>query len=115
MAQYGLMPSDISAALAEQNIEAAPGQFGENGDQSFQYVMRYKGRLSDEQQTLFIRMSIIIFSRCVHFCIVSSVFSFSGSCTPIGAPSICTLIIRYRGSFHWLKRLYDAPLCELNS
>lgn len=30
MAQYGLMPSDISAALAEQNIEAAPGQFGEN-------------------------------------------------------------------------------------
>ena len=49
MAQYGLMPSDISAAMAEQNIEAAPGQFGENGDQSFQYVMRYKGRLSEEK------------------------------------------------------------------
>ena len=31
MAQYGLMPTDISAALAEQNIEAAPGQFGESG------------------------------------------------------------------------------------
>lgn len=45
MAQYGLMPSDISALLAEQNIEAAPGQFGEQGGQSFQYVMRYKGRL----------------------------------------------------------------------
>ena len=45
MAQYHLMPTDISAALAEQNIEAAPGQFGENGDQSFQYIMRYKGRL----------------------------------------------------------------------
>lgn len=50
MAQYGLMPTDISAALAEQNIEAAPGQFGENGNQSFQYVMRYKGRLSDEKE-----------------------------------------------------------------
>lgn len=50
MAQYGLMPSDISAALAEQNIEAAPGQFGENGNQSFQYVMRYKGRLQDETE-----------------------------------------------------------------
>lgn len=50
MAQYGLMPGDITAALAEQNIEAAPGQFGENGDQSFQYVMRYKGRLSDEKE-----------------------------------------------------------------
>ena len=45
MAQYGLMPSDISAALSEQNIEAAPGQFGEMGNQSFQYTMKYKGRL----------------------------------------------------------------------
>ena len=50
MAQYGLMPSDISAALAEQNIEAAPGQFGESGNQSFQYVMRYKGRLQEESE-----------------------------------------------------------------
>lgn len=50
MAEYKLMPSDVSAALAEQNIEAAPGQFGELGDQSFQYVMRYKGRLQTEQE-----------------------------------------------------------------
>ena len=50
MAQYGLMPTDISAALAEQNVEAAPGQFGENGDQSFQYVMRTKGRLVKESE-----------------------------------------------------------------
>ncbi len=39
MAPYNLMPSDISAALAEQNVEAAPGQFGEQGDQSCQYVV----------------------------------------------------------------------------
>ena len=45
MAQHNLMPSDISAALADQNIEAAPGQFGENGGTAFQYVMRYRGRL----------------------------------------------------------------------
>ncbi len=45
MARYNLMPSDVTAALAEQNIEAAPGQFGENGKQSFQYILRYKGRL----------------------------------------------------------------------
>ena len=50
MAQYGLMPSDISAALAEQNIEAAPGQFGEQGDQSFQYTLKYKGRLSEPKE-----------------------------------------------------------------
>ena len=48
MAQYKLVPTDVSAALAEQNIEAAPGQFGERGDQTFQYTIRYKGRL---QQT----------------------------------------------------------------
>lgn len=45
MAQHNLMPSDVSAALADQNIEAAPGQFGENGGTAFQYVMRYRGRL----------------------------------------------------------------------
>ncbi len=50
MAQYNLMPSDVSAALAEQNIEAAPGQFGEQGKQSFQYVMKYKGRLTNEKE-----------------------------------------------------------------
>lgn len=47
MSQYHLMPSDITQALAEQNIDAAPGQIGESGNQSFQYVLRYKGRLSD--------------------------------------------------------------------
>ena len=50
MAQYKLMPSDITAALAEQNLEAAPGQFGEQGDQSFQYIMKYKGRLTDAKE-----------------------------------------------------------------
>lgn len=45
MAAYHLIPADITAALAEQNLEAAPGKFGENGNQSFQYVIKYKGRL----------------------------------------------------------------------
>jgi HAE1 family hydrophobic/amphiphilic exporter-1 len=50
MQQYSLIPGDISAALAEQNIEAAPGKFGENGNQAFQYVIKYKGRLTDATQ-----------------------------------------------------------------
>ena len=45
MKQYGLIPSDISGALAEQNIETAPGSFGENSDVAFEYTLRYKGRL----------------------------------------------------------------------
>ncbi|WEK20312.1 MAG: efflux RND transporter permease subunit [Candidatus Pedobacter colombiensis] len=50
MATYGLVPNDVSVALAEQNIEAAPGQFGEQGDQSFQYVLKYSGRLKNETE-----------------------------------------------------------------
>lgn len=50
MAQYNLMPSDVSAALAEQNIEAAPGAFGEQGNQTFQYTMKYRGRLSQPEE-----------------------------------------------------------------
>ncbi|MBO5456836.1 MAG: efflux RND transporter permease subunit [Muribaculaceae bacterium] len=50
MAQYGLVPTDISYALAEQNIEAAPGAFGEQGDQSFQYTMKYRGRLTTPEE-----------------------------------------------------------------
>ncbi len=50
MAQYGLMPSDITGILAEQNIEAAPGQFGAQGNQSFQYVLTYKGRLQTAEE-----------------------------------------------------------------
>ena len=45
MKQHGLIPSDISGVLAEQNIEAAPGSFGENSDVAFEYTLRYKGRL----------------------------------------------------------------------
>ena len=50
MAQYKLIPSDVAGALAEQNIEAAPGQFGERGNQSFQYPIRYKGRLQQPEE-----------------------------------------------------------------
>ena len=50
MAQYKLNPTDVSAALAEQNIEAAPGQFGEKGNQTFQYTIRYKGRLQQSEE-----------------------------------------------------------------
>ena len=50
MAQYNLVPSDISGVLAEQNIEAAPGQFGERGNQTFQYTIRYKGRLQQTEE-----------------------------------------------------------------
>ncbi|NJB36954.1 efflux RND transporter permease subunit [Croceivirga sp. JEA036] len=50
MATYGLMPSDIQNALREQNLEAATGKIGENADGVYEYVLKYKGRLSEEAE-----------------------------------------------------------------
>ena len=50
MKQHKLVPSDVSMALAEQNIEAAPGSFGEQSNQKFEYTMRYKGRLKTPEE-----------------------------------------------------------------
>ena len=50
MKQYNLMPSDISGVLAEQNIEAAPGTFGEQSNVAYEYAMRYTGRLKTEEE-----------------------------------------------------------------
>lgn len=47
MAQYGLVPSDITAVLGEQNIVAPTGSLGENSNNVYQYTMKYRGRLKD--------------------------------------------------------------------
>ena len=47
MARHNLMPSDISAVLAEQNIEVPMGALGENSDNVFQYSLRYTGRKTE--------------------------------------------------------------------
>lgn len=50
MAQYKLVPSDITAILDNQNIEAATGAFGENHDNTYQYTMKYRGRYSTPEE-----------------------------------------------------------------
>ena len=50
MAQYKLVPSDVTAALAEQNIESATGTLGENSDNTFQYTMKYRGRMQTPEE-----------------------------------------------------------------
>ena len=50
MKQYSLMPADISGVLAEQNIEAAPGSFGEQSNVAYEYAMRYTGRLKTPEE-----------------------------------------------------------------
>lgn len=50
MASYKINPSEVIAALQDQNIEAAPGEIGQNSNQSFQYTLKYTGRLKSEQE-----------------------------------------------------------------
>lgn len=50
MSVYGISPSDVTNALNEQNLDAAPGKFGENDNQTFQYVITYKGRLKTPEE-----------------------------------------------------------------
>lgn len=50
MAQYSLVPSDITAALAEQNLESSTGSLGENSDNTFLYTLKYKGQLKTDTE-----------------------------------------------------------------
>ena len=50
MAQYHLVPQDISDVLAEQNIEAATGSLGEDSRNAFQYTLRYTGRWNTPEE-----------------------------------------------------------------
>ncbi len=50
LASYNMNPSEVIAALQDQNIEAAPGELGANSNQSFQYALKYTGRLKTEEE-----------------------------------------------------------------
>ena len=50
MAQYGLVPADIEAVLNEQNVESPTGTFGAESANTFQYVLKYRGRYEEEEE-----------------------------------------------------------------
>lgn len=50
LAAYGLIPSDVTAVLNEQSLEAAAGSLGENDGQAFSYTIKYSGRFKTEEQ-----------------------------------------------------------------
>ena len=50
MAQYGLVPADITAVLGEQNLEAPTGTLDENSKNTFQFTMKYRGRLKSVEE-----------------------------------------------------------------
>lgn len=50
MRDYGLVPADIDNALAAQNIESPTGSLGAESDNTFQYVLKYRGRYADADE-----------------------------------------------------------------
>ena len=50
MARYGLTPADVTNVLNEQNVEVATGTLGAESQNTFQYVLKYRGRYEEEQE-----------------------------------------------------------------
>ena len=50
LAAYGLTPQDVTQAIRDQNLEAAPGRLGQNSPQTFEYVLKYKGKLNQNEE-----------------------------------------------------------------
>lgn len=102
MKQYGLVPSDISAALAEQNIEAAPGSFGEQSNMTYEYTMRYKGRLKTEKEYGDIIISTDNSGQTLHLRDVADVklggLKYSVSMLNNGEPSVVGMVQQIAGS-----------------
>ena len=102
MATYGLIPDDINTALAEQNVEAAPGKFGENSNQSFQYTIKYKGRLKTPAEFENIVIKSTGNSQVLRLKDVARIElgsqSYSGSTKTNGNPSIGIAINQTAGS-----------------
>ncbi len=50
MAQYGLVPNDIAAAIDAQSFVTATGTLGQQSENAFQYPMEYKGTLKSIEE-----------------------------------------------------------------
>lgn len=50
MASYNITPQEIAGAIQAQNIEAAPGRFGERTDEAYEYVIRYRGKYTEPEE-----------------------------------------------------------------
>lgn len=101
MASYKISTDEVINALRDQNIEAAPGQLGENSNQAFQYTLKYTGRLSsvEEFENIIIRSSegkIVRMSDVANVELGSLMYSVATSTD--GNPAIMMAISQTAGS-----------------
>ena len=117
MAAYHLIPDDINAALAEQNVDAAPGKVGENSNQSYQYTLKYKGRLKSVADFENIVIKSTSSGQTLLLKDVARVelgsLDYSGYTTTDGNPSIGIAVSQVAGSnAHSLIQQCEATIAE---
>ena len=102
LASYGLIPSDISAALAEQNLEAAAGSLGQNNGESFSYTLTYSGRFKDESQYSDIVIKALGNGEFLRLKDVATIEldaqSYSSNAMSLGNPAVFMGIFQTKGS-----------------
>jgi len=102
MATFNLVPSDVVNALNAQNLEAAPGRFGEQNNQTFEYVLKYKGKLTmpEEFENIVIKADPngnILRLRDVAKVELGSL-SYASSTAAMGHPGIAMAVFQSPGS-----------------
>ena len=117
MAAYHLIPDDINTALAEQNIDAAPGKVGENSNQSYQYTLKYKGRLKSVADFENIVIKSTSSGQTLLLKDVARIelgsLDYSGYTTTDGNPSIGIAVSQVAGSnAHSLIQQCEATIAE---
>jgi HAE1 family hydrophobic/amphiphilic exporter-1 len=102
LASYGLVPSDVEAAVANNSFEASPGRLGEESDAPMQYVLRYKGKLNQPEdfEKIVLRSKtdggILRLSDVAR--IEFGVSNYSGNTLTDGNPSVMLAVIQASGS-----------------
>jgi HAE1 family hydrophobic/amphiphilic exporter-1 len=102
LAAYGLIPTDVTAALQEQSLEAAAGSLGENAGEAFSYVIKYGGRFKTEEQYSNIIIKALGNGQFLRLNDVAKVElgaqSYSGGGSTMGNPAVNLGIFQTKGS-----------------
>jgi HAE1 family hydrophobic/amphiphilic exporter-1 len=102
LAAYGLIPTDITAALKEQSLEAAAGSLGENAGEAFSYVIKYGGRFKTEKQYSDIIVKALGNGQFLRLNDVAKIElgaqSYSGGGSTMGNPAVNLGIFQTKGS-----------------
>lgn len=116
MATLNLMPSDVAAAIQEQNVEAAPGKFGKDSDTAFEYTIKYKGKFVEPSEYEDIVIKAFPDGRILKLKDVAKVeldaFDTSTYSTMNGYPAVSMAIYQMAGSN--AKEVVDNLISTLN-